>query len=112
MDSTEHSNISTLEFLSEGQLHESYWETDCEEAEEVWNEEESSSPFEAKVWETPEVSKSDTVANHSKNEGCSGQPTGTLDALIFILKDSIANFLASHWIENLLYRLFACTLLN
>ncbi len=96
VDSTEHSDISALELLSERQLHESDWKTNREEAEEVWNEEEGSSPLEAEVRETPEVSESDAVTNHSEDEGHSGQPSGTLAIHWLVFKEFVAAIFATH----------------
>ena len=89
VNSTEHSNISTLELLSEGQLHKSNWQSNGHKAEEVWHEEESTTPFETEVRETPEVSKSDTVTNHSKDEGGSAEPSSTLSVFFLVLKDFV-----------------------
>ena len=77
MDSTEHTDITTLEFLTECHLHESHWDSNEEQADPVWDEEKHASPSEAEVRETPEVSETDTVADHSNDVSPSTQPTRT-----------------------------------
>ena len=78
VDSSEHTDVTALELLTEGQFHECHGETDEEEADEVGNEEGGTTPGEAEVGETPEVSEADTVANHGKNEGHATQPARSL----------------------------------
>ena len=84
MDSSEHSNITTLELLAETELHECHWNTNGQEANPVGNEEERSAPLKAQVRETPEVSEADTVAHHSQDESGSAQPSGPLSVISVI----------------------------
>ena len=98
MDSTEHSNISTLEHLSKSKLHKSDWQPNSEEAEQVRDEEESSSPLEAEIWESPEVSETDAIPNHSQDEGHSVEPSGSLGVRISILEHRIDSiFTTTHF---------------
>ena len=87
MNTSEHSNITALEFLAETELHKGHWNTNGKEANPVGNEEQSSTPLEAQVGETPEVSKADTVANHSQDECGSAQPAGPLGVFSFVWEE-------------------------
>ena len=87
VNTSEHSNITTLEFLAETELHEGHWNTNGEEANPVGNEEQGSSPLEAKVREAPEVSEADTVADHSQNKSGSAQPASPLGVFSFIREE-------------------------
>ena len=78
MDASEDTDVSTLELLTEGQLHECDGEADEEEAEEVGDEEGGTAPLEAEIGESPEVTETDTVADHSKDEGHATQPARSL----------------------------------
>ena len=87
MDSTEHSNITSLELLTKGKLHESHGDTNGEQADPVRDEEESTTPLITQIGEAPEVSETDTVADHSKNESGAGEPSSSLGTLVFVSKD-------------------------
>ena len=84
VNTSEHSNITALEFLAETEFHEGHWNTNGDEANPVGNEEQSSAPLEAQVGETPEVSKADTVADHSQNKCGSAQPASPLGVFSFV----------------------------
>ena len=96
MDSTEDTDISALELLTERQLHESDGDTDSEEAYEVRNEEECATPGEAQVGETPEVSEADTVADHSEDEGPTGEPSSSLGTIVFVCEAAHEAVPAAH----------------
>ena len=84
VNTSEHSNITTLEFLAQTKLHEGHRNTNSEEANPVGNEEQGSTESVAQVGETPEVSQADTVADHSQNESGSAQPASPLGVFSFI----------------------------
>ena len=84
VNTSEHSNITTLELLAETELHEGHRNTNGKQADPVGNEEEGSTPLEAQVRETPEVSEADAIANHSQDESCSTQPAGSFSVISFI----------------------------
>ena len=75
MDSSEHTDVTALEFLTERKLHKGDRQSDCEEADPVWDEEQGATPLIAEVREPPEVTQADTVADHSENESRSTQPS-------------------------------------
>ena len=86
MDTAEHTDVTTLELLAEGELHKGHGDTDEEEANEVGDEEESTTPSVAQVGEAPEVTEADGVADHGEDEGRATHPTLTLldFALLFL----------------------------
>ena len=96
VNSTEHTDVTALELLAERELHERYGDTDGEEAGPVGDEEEGTAPLIAQVGETPEVSETDTVADHSEDESHATQPTGSFSALVLIFKEREAAFFTSH----------------
>jgi len=75
--SSEDTDITALEFLSERELHERDWESNCEQADPVRDEEQGATPLVAKVREPPEVTQADAVADHSEDESRSTQPSST-----------------------------------
>lgn len=87
VDSTEHTDVTSLEFLTERELHKCNGDTNGKEADPVGDEEEGTSPLIAQVGETPEVSKTDTVADHSKDKGGATEPSGSFGALVSISED-------------------------
>ena len=101
MDSTEHTDISALELLTERELHEGNGNTNSDQANEVGYEEESSTPGEAQVGETPEVSKADTVADHSEDEGPPREPSGSLGTLVLVRKAALNRVPAGHEVQKL-----------
>ena len=87
VDSTEHTDVTSLEFLTKRELHECYGDTNAEEADPVGDKEEGTTPLIAQVGETPEVSKTDTVADHGEDEGGATEPSGSFRAFISISED-------------------------
>ena len=84
VDSTEDTDVTALELLSERHLHEGDRDSNEEEAAQVRDEEQSTTPSVAQVGEAPEVAEADTVADHSQDEGGVAQPTRSLGvSLIF-----------------------------
>ena len=77
MDSSEHTDVTALEFLAETKLHEHNGEANREQAAPVGDEEQGSTPLVAEVRESPEVSQADTVADHSEDESRTTQPSST-----------------------------------
>ena len=89
IDSTEHANVTTLELLTERELKHEKWNTDEEEAEEVWHEEESATPLGAQVWETPEVTQTNGRSNSCDDKCALILPALTVwlvALLVFVLK--------------------------
>jgi len=86
VDAAEHTDVTALELLAEGELHEGHGDTDEEEADEVGDEEESTTPGVAQVGEAPEVTEADGVADHGEDESRATHPTLTLFdfALLFL----------------------------
>ena len=89
MNTSEHSNITSLELLAETELHKGHWNTNAKKANPVGNEEQGSTPLVAQVRETPEVSKTDAVSNHSQDKCGSAQPAGSLGVFPFIWEEPI-----------------------
>lgn len=86
VDSTEHTNVTTLEQLSKGELKQHHGKTQEEESKEVGNEEDTSSPLVSQVRETPEVTETNGRSNSSENEGNTASPSLSRSSsnLIFI----------------------------
>lgn len=57
---SEHTNISLLEDLSEGELKHEHGDTEEEEAEKIGDEEKSTTPLVAEIGESPEVTETDS----------------------------------------------------
>ena len=77
MDSSEHTDVTALEFLTEWELHKGNRQADCDQAAPVGDEEQGATPLIAEVREPPEVAQADTVADHSEDESRSTQPSST-----------------------------------
>jgi hypothetical protein len=60
VDTSEDTDVTTLELLSERELEHEHRKPEEEEAKEVGHEEETTTMLEAKIGETPEVSQSDS----------------------------------------------------
>ena len=60
VDTSEDTDVTTLELLSERELKHEHRKPQEEEAKEVGHEEETTTMLEAKIGETPEVSESDS----------------------------------------------------
>ena len=86
MDAAEHTDVTALELLSERHLHERDGDADKEEAAEVGDEEESTTPSVAQVGEAPEITKTDAVADHSQDERGMAEPSRSL-SISFVLKE-------------------------
>jgi len=74
VDATEHTNVTSLEQLSEGELKHHHGETQEEESEQVGDEEDATSPLVSKVRETPEVSKTNSGTDSGQDEGSTSCP--------------------------------------
>ena len=85
MDSTEHTNISTLELLSERELEHEHGETEEEEAAQVGHKEEGTTPLEAEVGETPEVTKTNGGTDGGEHKGVLGGPSLSLSVFHFLV---------------------------
>ena len=92
MDATEYTDVTALELLTERHLHERDGDTNQEEAAKVRNEEECTTPGVAQVWETPEVSKADTVADHSQDERGVAEPSRSLSVSFVLEEPEAAGF--------------------
>jgi len=77
VDSSEYTDVTALEFLTERELHESNGDANGEQADPVGDEEQGATPFEAEIGESPEVTEADTVADHSEDESRTTQPSST-----------------------------------
>jgi len=97
MNSAEHTNITTLELLTERHLHKSHWDSNEEKADPVWDEEKRATPSEAEVRETPEVTETDTVADHSNDVSPSTQPTGTSRIWVLVLEGLVQAVFEAHF---------------
>ena len=75
VNSSEHTDVTALEFLTEWELHKGNRQADCDQAAPVGDEEQGATPLIAEVREPPEVTQADTVADHSENESRSTQPS-------------------------------------
>jgi len=82
VDSTEHTDVTSLELLTERELEHKHGDTNEEKAAQIGDEEEGSTPFEAKVRETPEVSKTDCGSDSGEDE--SGGVCPPLTTISFI----------------------------
>ena len=90
VDTSEYTNVTALELLTENKLHKGDGDTDRKKHKPVWYEEKCTAPFVAEVGEAPEISESDAVSNHSKEESCSVEPSGTIwFGIISIFEDSV-----------------------
>ena len=92
VDSTEHTNITTLELLTERELEHEHGDTEEEEADQVGDEEKSTTPLEAEVRETPEVTKTNGGSNGGQDEGVLIDPSlSRLIAVLLIITSEESN---------------------
>jgi hypothetical protein len=85
VDATEHTDVTTLEELSEGELKHHHGETQEEESEQVGDEEDTTTPLEAEVRETPEVTESNGGSDSGEDERHTASPPlswGSLDLIL------------------------------
>jgi len=68
VDTTEHTDVTTLELLTHRQLEEHHRDTDKEKAEQVGDEEDSTTILVREVRESPEVTKTNGRSDSSENE--------------------------------------------
>lgn len=69
VDSSEHTNVTSLEKLTEGELEEHHWETEEHEGDQVGDEPDTTTPFEGKVGESPEVTETNGGSDSGEDEG-------------------------------------------
>ena len=89
VDATEHTDITTLEVLTQSHLHQGDRQTNEEEADEVRHKEGGSTPLEAQIREAPEVAKADAVANHSQDERHAAEPARTVLLSVFLVFEAL-----------------------
>jgi hypothetical protein len=70
VNSSEHTNVTTLEELTEGEFKEHHGETEEHKSDKVRDEPDTTTPFEGEVRESPEVTESDGGTDSGKDEGC------------------------------------------
>lgn len=75
VDTTEHTDVTTLEFLTHRQLKEHHRDTNKEKAEQVGDEENSTTILVREVRESPEVTKTNGRSNSSENERAVARPS-------------------------------------
>jgi hypothetical protein len=75
VDTTEHTDVTTLELLTHRQLEEHHRDTNEEEAEQVGDEEDSTTILVGEVRESPEVTKTNGRSDSSENERVVGGPS-------------------------------------
>ena len=85
MDGSEHTDVTTLELLSERELEHEHWQTQEEEGQEVWHEEKTATVLVAEVWESPEVTESDSGTDSGENKGHWAGPAITITILLFFV---------------------------
>ena len=75
MDATEHTDITSLDGLSESALHERDGDSDDEQGDQVGDEEANAAPLEAEEGEPPDVSETDGETHHGQNVSGSAHPS-------------------------------------
>jgi hypothetical protein len=75
VDTTEHTDVTTLELLTHRQLEEHHRDTNEEEAEQVGDEEDSTTILVGEVRESPEGTKTHGRSDSSENERVVGGPS-------------------------------------
>ena len=96
VNSSEYTDVTTLEFLTEWEFHKSDGKSNRDQATPVRDEEQGASPFVAEVREPPEVTQADTVSHHSEDESSSTQPSSTFCVCAIVCERFMKAVFAAH----------------
>lgn len=84
MDSSEHTDVTTLEELTEGEFEHHHGESEEHQGNEVRDEPDTSTPLVGEVGESPEVTKSDGGSDSGENESGRSSPSLSRGVLTII----------------------------